>query len=110
MKQIFSAPNEMEFPRGRKAVMPRFAGAVITAAALGTVALGSATVAAAMPSGSGNAADTVNTLQSQGYHVQINGPSGAPLARCRTIDVHAPGQHQAGDFNTAYVTVSCPND
>jgi hypothetical protein len=46
-------------------------------------ALGLAGAAGAAPSGFGNAQDTVNALQAQGYNVQLNGAAVYPLSSCK---------------------------
>ena len=74
--------------------------------------------AAAAPTGGGNAADTVQTLRSEGYDVQINGTASVPLSRCTVTDVHgvpnaadsAAQQGNATAFTTVYVDISCPDN
>jgi hypothetical protein len=75
--------------------------------------LGLAGIAAAAPTGGGNAADAVSTLQAQGYSVQINGSALTPLSECIATGVHgvpnsvdSSAQHS---FTTVYVDVSCPS-
>jgi hypothetical protein len=86
-----------------------------TAAILAAAAPGLAGTAAAAPTGSSSAGDVVNSLQSQGYSVQINGSATAPLSDCRVTGVHGvPNTDGAGrrsdptQFTTVYVDVSCP--
>jgi hypothetical protein len=101
-----------------------------TGAALivGTVLAGAATaaglalagVASAAPTGGSNANDTIARLTGQGYSVQINydgGASDVPMSQCIVTGLHgtmpgvAPGQPlPAGQYTTAYVDVSCPNN
>ena len=74
---------------------------IVTLAAFGamsTSALGLAGPSAAVPFGGSSAADTVATLQSQGFSVQINGTVNVPLNRCViTTGVHGlPGPEAAG--------------
>lgn len=60
-------------------------------------ALGLAGTATAVPFGGSSAADTVATLPSQGFSVQINGTVNVPLSRCTTTGVHGlPGPEAAG--------------
>jgi hypothetical protein len=60
--------------------------------------------AAAAPTGGSNAADTVKSLQGQGYSVQVNGSVTAPLSQRIVTGVHGG----AARFTTAYVDVCCP--
>ena len=90
--------------------MSAIAKAGATAAFLAVAALGTAGVAQATPTGGGNAADTMQQLEELGYDVQVNGGVYAPLERCTVTRVHAPGNHELGDFNNAQITVSCPGD
>jgi hypothetical protein len=89
----------------------------IAAAALSAAAVGLAGPGAAAPTGGANAADTVTTLRSEGYNVQINGTASVPLSRCTVTDVH--GLANAADstvrpnpatLTTVYVDISCPDD
>jgi hypothetical protein len=64
---------------------------MIAAGALAFVALGLAGVANAAPSGPGTAAETVNSLQAQGFHVILNKIGTAPLDQCAVSGVR-PGQ------------------
>lgn len=87
------------------------------AATLAGSALACAGVATAAPTGGANAGDTVTTLQSQGYSVQINGTASVPLSRCTVTDVHGlpnaadPGQRGSGNqLTTVYVDISCPDN
>ncbi len=79
--------------------------------ALAATALGLAGAAAAMPTGS-SAADTVSSLQAQGYNVQLNGPATAPLSQCAVTGTHgdSPGRIDSTQFTTVYVDISCPNN
>jgi hypothetical protein len=92
---------------------------VITAAigALAVTALGLAGGAAAIPTGGSTAADTVSSLQDQGYNVQFNGTATAPLSRCTVTGIHGLlGTQMSMDvammtprqFDTVYVDLSCP--
>jgi hypothetical protein len=80
---------------------------VAGATTLSAAAVGLAGIAAAAPTGGGNAADTVNELQTEGYNVQINGSVSVPLSECTTTGVHGvPNTPLA--FTTVEVDVSCP--
>ena len=93
--------------------MTKFAITVAGAGALAAAAVGLAAAAAAAPPG-GSADDTINNLKSQGYLVQINGATTAPLADCWVTNVDglsnndsAAGQNPT-QTPTAYVDVACP--
>ena len=79
--------------------------------ALAATALGLAGAAAAVPTGS-SAADTVSSLQEQGYNVQLNGSATAPLSQCAVTGTHgdSPGRIDSTQFTTVYVDISCPNN
>ena len=85
------------------------------AAAIAAAALAPAT-ASALPTGGGSAVDTINELQSRGYHVQVNTSTSGPLSACSVTDVHGltgsniDGRGQrinSGQFDTVYVNVQC---
>ena len=97
--------------------MTKFSFITTAAATLAATGVGLAGHAAAAPTGGANAADTVTTLRSEGYNVQINGTAGVPLSRCTVTDVH--GLANAADssvrpnpatLTTVYVDISCPDD
>jgi hypothetical protein len=84
---------------------------ILTAAALGSVG-----AAAAAPSGFGNAQDTVNGLQSQGFNVVLNGATAFPLSGCKVTGVEGLNSSNIDDagrridptkFDTVYVDISC---
>ena len=86
--------------------------------AMSAAALGLAGTATAVPFGGSPASDTVATLQSQGFTVQINGTVNVPLNRCTTLGVHGlPGPEAAGrqgspatgeqGSGTVFVDVDC---
>jgi hypothetical protein len=87
--------------------------------ALAVTALGMAGEAAAVPSGFanfGNAQDTVNALQANGYNVQVNGATVFPLSSCKVLGVEglnnanidsAGARIDPTQFDTVYVDVSC---
>jgi hypothetical protein len=80
--------------------------------------LGMAGETAAAPSGFanfGNAQDTVNALQAQGYNVQVNGATVYPLSSCKVLGVEglnnsnidsAGARVDPTQFGTVYVDVS----
>jgi hypothetical protein len=79
-------------------------------------ALGFASLAVAAPSGFGNAQDTINALQSQGFNVVINGAVVNPLSGCKVTGVEglnssnidSSGQRiDPTRFDTVYVDISC---
>jgi hypothetical protein len=79
-------------------------------------ALGFASLAVAAPSGFGNAQDTINALQSQGFNVVINGAVVYPLSGCKVTGVEglnssnidSSGQRiDPTRFDTVYVDISC---
>lgn len=78
--------------------------------ALAATALGLAGAAAAASTGGSSAADTVSSLQAQGYNVQLNGSATAPLSQCAVTGVHgdSPGRIDSTQFTTVYVDISCP--
>jgi hypothetical protein len=97
--------------------MTKFSFITIAAATPMAAAVGLAGPAAAAPTGGANAADTITTLRSEGYNVQINGTASVPLSRCTVTDVH--GLANAADssvrpnpatLTTVYVDISCPDD
>ena len=86
----------------------------LTAAALGAAALSQAGAAAAFPSAS-SAADTIKSLQAEGYNVVVNGSiTSAPLSRCSVTGIHPTldesASRQEKQHTLVSVDVSCPND
>jgi hypothetical protein len=79
----------------------RFAITAATAGLLALGVLGSAPDAVAAPTGTGSAADTVKSLEAEGYIVQINGAATSVLSECTVTGVH-PG-------TTVYVDIACPS-
>ena len=67
--------------------MKKFGFATIAASALTAGFLGLAAPALAAPSGSGNAQDTISSLQNQGYQVVVNRLSNASLADANVVSV-----------------------
>jgi hypothetical protein len=67
------------------------------------------------PLSSGQSADAViDSLQAEGYDVQINWTTGydtKPLSECWVTGVNNPSHEapSAGTFTTVYVDVACPN-
>ena len=97
--------------------MKKFGFAAILASGLAAGVLGFAAPAQAAPTGT--AADTVTSLQAEGYDVQINGVTQAPLSQCTVTGVHglnnsnvnsADQRINSSQFDTVYVDVSCSND
>lgn len=83
--------------------------AIVCGAAAVVAAVSSAGVAAAAPTGTGSAADVVQSLKTQGYNVMINGTVAGPLSLCDVTGVHNPDMSgRAGAFTTVYVDVDCP--
>jgi len=85
----------------------------VTAGVLGALAattLGWADSAAAAPTGAGSAADSIKSLQAQGYNVQINGSVTSSLSECLVTGVHGvpATRTDSTQFSTVYVDVSCP--
>jgi hypothetical protein len=89
----------------------------ITLSSLAALAISSDTAAAA-PTGGGSADSTVQWLQDQGYHVQLNGKPNGSLAQCVTTGVHGLRNSNVDDhgrpvdptaFTTVYVDISCNN-
>lgn len=79
-----------------------------TIGALATTALGLAGTTAAAPTGS-SAADTINSLQAQGYNIQLNGSATAALSQCTVTGVHGDvSRNDPTQFTTVYVDISCP--
>jgi hypothetical protein len=90
--------------------------AIAILAAVGLTAVGSVGAAVAAPSGFGNAQDTVNALQSQGFNVVLNGAAVYPLSSCKVTgieglnssNVDSSGQRiDPTKFDTVYVDISC---
>jgi hypothetical protein len=67
--------------------MNNFAFATVVGSGLATAILGLAGPAAAAPTGPGNAQDTVNALQAQGYNVIINKLGSGPLSQSTVVGV-----------------------
>lgn len=90
--------------------MMKFTTTAATVGVMAATALGLAGAAAAAPTGGSSAADTVRSLQAQGYDVQLNGSVTAPLSRCLVTGVHGDSAGPTGptQFTTVYVDVSCP--
>ena len=85
-------------------IVKKIAISVACAGVLATAAVTMAAPASAVTAG-GRADDAVNTLQSQGYSVRINGAQTAPLSACTVTGVSGLS---ASDSGTAYVDVACP--
>ena len=99
--------------------MKKFAIATGAAGALAAAALGMAGAAAAAPSGPSSVADTVASLQANGYKVIVTRLSGGESSKC-SVAALRPGQQiiqqvptGGGDTaqqvisSTAYIDVRC---
>jgi hypothetical protein len=86
--------------------------------ALAVAALGLASTAGAVggPGGYGNAQDTINALQAQGFNVQLNGAEVYPLSGCKVTGIeglHNDNVDSAGaiidptKLTTVWVDISC---
>jgi hypothetical protein len=90
--------------------------AIVTAGIVTGHGLGWAGAAAAGPSDFGNAQDTIDALQAQGYHVVLNGAAVNPLSRCKVTgieglnssNIDAAGRRiDATQFDRLYVDIYC---
>ena len=98
--------------------MKRLTIATVTVGMFAAGSLAFAGTAAAAPTGTGSAADTINQLKADGYNVQLNLNStrDEPLAACTVTGTHgipqsAPlGGAPTTQFTTVYVDVNCPPD
>jgi hypothetical protein len=91
---------------------------ITAAVTLATAALAMPGTAAAVggPGGYGNAQDTINALQAQGFNVQLNGAAVYPLSGCKVTGVegmHNDNINSAGaiidpsKLTTVWVDISC---
>jgi hypothetical protein len=100
--------------------MQKFTPAIVsaTAAVLAAAAVGLAATAAAIggPGGYGNAQDTINAPQAQGFNVQINGAVVYPQSWCKVLGIegmHNDNINSAGaiidptKLTTVYVDIFC---
>jgi hypothetical protein len=71
--------------------MNKFGFAIVIAGGLAAAVLGLAAPAVAAPTGPGNAQDTINQLQADGYHVVVNRIGSTPLDQATVVAVR-PGQ------------------
>lgn len=78
--------------------MKNFGFATLAATALTAGALSLAAPALAAPSGSGNAQDTISSLEEQGYQVIVNRMSTAPVSEANVVSV---GEGPAFSHNVA---------
>jgi hypothetical protein len=88
-----------------------------TIATLAATTVGFAGGASAAPTGTLSAADTVESLQAEGYSVQTNGAATEPLSQCTVTGVHGLDKTDSAgrrldptQFATVYVDISCPSD
>jgi hypothetical protein len=95
---------------------PAIAATTVGVWAVAAVGLASAVGAVGGPGGYGNAQDTINALQAQGFNVQLNGAAVNPLSGCKVTGVE--GMHNdnitpAGaiidptKLTTVWVDISC---
>jgi hypothetical protein len=103
----------------RKLIMKKLIYPTAVTLGLGAGAVGFAAAAEAgssFPYWGSSAADTIKTLQGQGYSVQINGTAAVPLSRCTTSGVHGLPDPDPSDrvnttqLTTVYVDISCPDN
>jgi hypothetical protein len=92
--------------------MNKFGFATVVVSGLAAAVIGLAAPAAAAPTGPGNAQQTINQLQAQGYHVIVNRIGTAPLDQATVVAVR-PGQTYSrtdtgvpGAGNDIYTTVT----
>lgn len=67
--------------------MKKFGITTVAASALAAGLIGLAAPVQAAPSGPGNAQQTIDQLESQGYHVVVNRLGNAPLERASVVAV-----------------------
>lgn len=88
--------------------------AVLVAASMGFPA--AALAAPGGPGGFGNAQDTINALQAQGYNVQLNGAAVYPLSGCKVTGIEGMRDSNIDsngaiidrtELTTVYVDISC---
>jgi hypothetical protein len=92
--------------------MNRFGFATVVVSGLAAAVIGLAAPAVAAPTGPGNAQQTINQLEAQGYHVIVNRIGTAPLDQATVVAVR-PGQTYSrtdtgvpGAGNDIYTTVT----
>ena len=92
--------------------MNRFGFATVVVSGLAAAVIGLAAPAVAAPTGPGNAQQTINQLEAQGYHVIVNRIGTAPLNQATVVAVR-PGQTYSrtdtgvpGAGNDIYTTVT----
>jgi hypothetical protein len=71
--------------------MKKFGFATVLAGGLTAAVLGMAAPAGAAPTGPGNAQETINQLQADGYNVIVNRVGATPLEQATVVSVR-PGQ------------------
>ena len=71
--------------------MKKFGFATVLGGGAAAAILGLAAPAGAAPTGPGNAQDTINQLQADGYNVIVNRVGGTPLDQATVVSVR-PGQ------------------
>jgi hypothetical protein len=89
--------------------------AIFVAASLGSPAAAAA-AAPGGPGGFGNAQDTINSLQAQGFNVQLNGAAVYPLSGCKVTGIEGLRDSNINSngsiidptkLTTVYVDISC---
>jgi hypothetical protein len=92
--------------------MKTFVITSLTAGALAAAALGLAGTASAFPN-AGTAEDVIDSLEAEGYNVQINGLVQVPLKLCTATDVHPTLDEsdtlQDKQHTQVFVDVKCPS-
>lgn len=95
---------------------PTFVAVTAGVWAAATVGLAGVAGAVGGPGGYGNAQDTINALQAQGFNVQLNGAAVYPLSGCKVTGVegmHNDNINSAGaiidptKLTTVWVDISC---
>ncbi|OKH84565.1 hypothetical protein EB75_04460 [Mycobacterium sp. ST-F2] len=100
--------------------MPKISRAVVGTAVAAFIASATAVAAPAAavggPGGFGNAQDTINALQAQGFNVLINGAVVYPLSGCKVTGVEGMENDNIDStghiidrtkFTTVWVDISC---
>jgi hypothetical protein len=104
--------KSLDIKRKRYRKMKKFGFAAVMVSGVATAIIGLAAPAAAAPTGPGNAQQTINELQAQGYTVIVNRTGTAPLDQATIVAVR-PGQTYSrtdtgvpGAGNDIYTTVT----
>jgi len=104
--------KSLDIKRKRYRKMKKFGFAAAMVSGVAAAIIGLAAPAAAAPTGPGNAQQTINELQAQGYTVIVNRTGTAPLDQATVVAVR-PGQTYSrtdtgvpGAGNDIYTTVT----